>query len=205
MSRQSQLEETLVCSPSGRNPPPSSPTSFNLVVCGPTNDEKDGFIFADFLGFCALLSQKGSIANFYPPIRLINTWGISVTKASTISNLANWGMQSFFLKEIGKHGSQGTPIILEGHANRRGSVKLGDGELHTWDFAQALDAFQSGVQVKGINNAPAPPQKTIGIRIVEGLLIERKDPSLPLAFSLATVIMPQSLLPHKNFPLQIHP
>lgn len=51
---------------------PEPPKSYNLVVCGATSAENDGFIFGDFLGYCEALRQKNVAGDFWPCFPLHN-------------------------------------------------------------------------------------------------------------------------------------
>jgi hypothetical protein len=48
----------------GTSQNPREKTSLNLVVCGATNPEKDGYIFSDFMGFCMALRELGVGGDF---------------------------------------------------------------------------------------------------------------------------------------------
>lgn len=49
-------------------PPPSSApekTSYNLVVCGATDPQKEGWMFSDFMGYCMTLKKYGIAGDLY--------------------------------------------------------------------------------------------------------------------------------------------
>ena len=72
-------------------PQPKEGISYYLVVCGATQHEKDHYIFADFMGYCYLLQQKGIGSDFYNCLDLDKNFGyLSNLNVSRKGQLSLW-------------------------------------------------------------------------------------------------------------------
>lgn len=186
--RAQSIRDTLGGSPLALRPSQNATAyskSFNLVVCGFTDYQHDGFGFTDFLAYCTLLGKKNVGGTFLSCFDVDKYFGhLSVNNINDIKfgllkngqhilsfdrfqltkrkpfweDVKPADLKARVLKEIARMASEATPgdvvnIILEGHGNTAGEIKLGQHFLNSWDFARALDDFVSGVQVNAINNA----------------------------------------------------